>query len=31
VSLEPRRRRVGDVTVEPIQAFLTALSDGEYG
>jgi uncharacterized protein len=30
VSLEPGRRRVSDVTVEPIQAFLTALWDGEY-
>jgi predicted AAA+ superfamily ATPase len=30
VSLEPRRRRVGDVTVEPIQTFLAALWDGEY-
>ena len=30
VSLEPRRRRVGDVTVEPVQSFLAALWGGEY-
>jgi predicted AAA+ superfamily ATPase len=30
VSLEPRRRRVGDVTVEPVLGFLAALWDGQY-
>jgi hypothetical protein len=30
VSLEPRRRRVGGVTVEPMQTFLAALWEGEY-
>lgn len=30
VSLEPRRRRVGDVTILPYRAFLKALWSGEY-
>lgn len=30
VSLEPRRRRVGDVTILPYREFLEALWDGEY-
>jgi uncharacterized protein len=30
VSLESRRRRVGDLVIVPIQSFLTALWDGEY-
>lgn len=30
VSLEPRRRRVGDVTILPYREFLEALWEGEY-
>ena len=30
VSLEPRRRKVGDISVLPLNSFLQALWDGEY-
>jgi predicted AAA+ superfamily ATPase len=31
VSLEPRRRRVGDVVILPYREFLEELASGEYG
>ncbi len=30
VSLEPRRRQVGEITILPIRTFLSALWNGEY-
>jgi hypothetical protein len=30
VSLEPRRRKLGDVTILPFKEFLEALWGGEY-